>query len=306
MNGVSRRSLLLGAATAAPMAVSRGALAGETEPVKPLADAVGMLFDSTRCIGCQACVVACAEVNGLAPDTGMSGGIWQMPLDLSSHTRNIIKLFDDGEGTTAFVKRQCMHCVEPACVAACPFDALHKAALGVVEWNPSACIGCRYCELACPFDVPKFEWDHFNPKIVKCEFCTEQRLSHGQEPGCTSVCPTAAVIFGKREALLADAHQRLETTPGVYAENRVYGETEAGGTQVLYLSHVPFAELGLPTLSADARPGRELRFQELIYRWLLLPFTILAIITAIIRRRWSRHEAEVKEIDAKEGLEEQL
>jgi Fe-S-cluster-containing dehydrogenase component len=306
MTDVSRRTLLLGVAAAAPLVASRNALAGGTEPVKPRADAVGMLFDSTLCIGCQACVVACADVNGLAPDTGMSGGIWQMPLDLSSHTRNIIKMYDDGEGTTAFVKRQCMHCVEPACVAACPFEALHKGPLGVVEWNPSACIGCRYCEVACPFDVPKFEWDHFNPKIVKCEFCTEQRLSRGQDPACTSVCPTAAVIFGTRENLLADAHQRLEANPGVYTESRVYGEREAGGTQVLYLSHVPFADLGLPTLAADARPGHELRFQDAIYRWLLLPFTVLVVITTIIRRRWRGHEAEVKELEAKEGLKEQL
>lgn len=305
MTALSRRSLLLGAGVVAPLAVSRDAFGAEA-PAEAPSDAVAMLFDTTRCIGCQACVVACAEVNGLSPDTRLSGGIWQMPIDLNSHTKNVIKLYDDGAGETSFVKRQCMHCVDPACVAACPFEALHKGPQGVVGWNPSACIGCRYCEVACPFEVPKFEWDHFNPKIVKCEFCRDQRLAKGLEPACTTVCPVEAVVFGTRVGLLADAHARLAEKPEAYSEQRVYGETEAGGTQVLYLSHVPFAKLGLPTLAPDARPGHEMRFQALLYKWLLLPITLYALITVVIRRRWRKHDEDVKELETKEGLKEQL
>lgn len=307
MTQLTRRELLTGGAAGAVVAtLPANAQASDSGPVEAPHDAIAMLYDTTRCIGCQACVSACAETNGLKPDIRLSGGVWQMPLDLNSQTKNIIKLYSDGEGQTSFVKRQCMHCLEPACVAGCPFGALKKTDKGVVSWTASACIGCRFCEVSCPFDVPKFEWDHFNPKIVKCEFCREQRLSKGQEPACTSACPTAAVVFGTREDLLADAHARLKTQPTAYAEGRVYGEHDAGGTQVLYLSHVPFAKLGLPTLSPDDRPGRTLHYQTLLYKWLLFPLALYALLAAIIRKRWRAHDQEVRALEAEEGLKEQL
>jgi len=308
VSAVTRRELLRSIGTGAPLAIpfiAADARASE-ETVSPAPDAVAMLYDTTLCIGCKACVVACAETNGLKPDTVLSGGLWQMPLDLNPHTKNIIKLCEGGNGETSFVKRQCMHCLDPACVAGCPFGALQKGNRGVVTWNPSACIGCRYCEVSCPFEVPKFEWDAFNPKVVKCEFCHEQRLDKGQEPACTDVCPTDAVIFGSRVDLLRDAHARLQKRPGDYAEKRVYGEFDAGGTQVLYLSHLPFANIGLPALSPDQRPGREMRFQVLLYKWLLLPFAIYALLMRVIRRRWREHDAEVTELEKQHGLKEQL
>jgi formate dehydrogenase beta subunit len=303
---VSRRELLRGGAMGAAVSTLASEARASAERVEAPRDAVAMLYDTTKCIGCQACVSACAEVNGLKPDTRMSGGVWQMPLDLNSQTKNIIKLFDDGRGQSSYVKKQCMHCLDPACVAGCPFEALKKSDRGVVSWTASACIGCRYCEVACPFDVPKFEWDHFNPKIVKCEFCREERLDKGQEPACTSSCPTGAVIFGTRERLLDQAHARLKTHPASYVEKRVYGENEAGGTQVLYLSHVPFEKLGLPALDADDRPGKQLRFQVLLYKWLLFPFALYALIAAVIRKRWRAHEEEVREIEAEGGPRDQL
>ena len=309
MSALTRRELLRGLGAGAPLAVSataEDAQASAMDTVQPAKNAVAMLFDTTRCIGCQACVAACAEANGLVPDTLLSGGLHQTPLDLNSHTKNIIKLYQDPDGTSSFVKRQCMHCLDPACVAGCPFGALKKGDRGVVTWNASQCIGCRYCEVACPFEVPKFEWDMFNPKIVKCEFCREQRLDQGQEPACTAACPTDAVVFGLRSDLLADAHARIAQKPNTYAEGRVYGETEAGGTQVLYLSHMPFEKLGLPTLSPEARPGRELRFQMIVYKWLLFPLTLFALIAGVIRRRWRDHDEEVKALETKEGLKEQL
>lgn len=302
---VSRRSLLRGAVLSAPLAALPRDAGASEEHEGPVPDAVGLLYDATRCIGCQACVVACADTNGLEPDTRLSGGIWQMPLDLSSRTKNVIKLFDDGQGETSFVKRQCMHCVDPSCVAACPFEALHKTEKGIVAWNGSACIGCRYCEVACPFEIPKFEWDRQNPKIVKCELCKDQRLAKGEEPACTAVCPTDAVVFGPRKDLLSDAHRRIDEKPERYFERRVYGEHEAGGTQVLYLAHVPFERLGLPKLAPDARPARELRFQKMLYRWLLFPMVLYGMIAMVVKRRWREHDREVKELEA-EGLKEQL
>src|SRR5215212_4598096 len=144
-------------------------------PAHPVAsaDAIAMLYDATVCIGCKACVAACTTANGLIPDTTLSGGLWQMPTDLNSQTKNIIMLFKDGK-QQSFMKRQCMHCIDPACVSGCPFGALKKGAKGVVAWEASRCIGCRYCEISCPFDVPRFEWTKFNPKIVKCEFCAHR------------------------------------------------------------------------------------------------------------------------------------
>ena len=181
-------------------------------------------------------MVACAEANELPRDVSLDG-LHQAPEDLNAFTKNIIKLYKPTDSSPdSFVKQQCMHCLDPACVAACPFKALWKNdGNGVVDWEPSRCIGCRYCEIACPYHVPKFEWDRINPKIVKCELC-RPRLAKGYEPACTSVCPTHAVIFGSREGLLTTAMDRIAQSPDKYFENRVYGEHEAGGTQVLYLS----------------------------------------------------------------------
>ena len=195
----------------------------------------------------------------------------------NAFTKNIIKLYKpDEHGPDSYVKQQCMHCLEPACVAACPFQALSKNdENGVVAWEPSRCIGCRYCEVACAYHVPKFEWNAFNPKIVKCEFC-RPRLAKGYEPACTSVCPTHAVVFGFRENLLIQAKKRIEETPGKYFENRVYGEHEAGGTQVLYLSHVPFVDIGLPELGNEPVPAR-LKWQKRIYKFLAFPLLLYVI-----------------------------
>ena len=134
------------------------------ERVEPRADAVGMLYDTTRCIGCKACVTACSEANGLAPDTGESGGLYQAPDSLSAHTKNIIKVYEGANGEWSYMKQQCMHCVDPTCVTACPLSALYKDDLGIVSWNGKTCLGCRCCQIACPYNIPKFEWADVNPK----------------------------------------------------------------------------------------------------------------------------------------------
>jgi len=294
-----------GASTVA--AVSR---AGATEhPAQPVAppDAVGMLYDSTICTGCKACMPACNEANGLPADTALSGGLWAMPLDLNEKTKNIIKLYQDPRGTGhAFVKRQCMHCLDPACVTGCPFQALEKNTWGAVTWEASRCIGCRYCEVACPFDVPRFEWSRWNPKIVKCEFCFDQRLTKNREPACTAVCPTGAVIFGKRVDLLARAKERIAAAPGRYFEERVYGEHEAGGTQVLYLSGVPFEKLGLPRLGPTSLGHYATRVTSVLYKWLAGPIVLAGVLGMAIKRNWDRHEAERPERERRTGLKDQL
>jgi Fe-S-cluster-containing dehydrogenase component len=271
----------------------------------PLPGAVAMLYDTSICTGCKACVSACAEANGLVPDTRLDG-LHQSPLDLNAFTKNIIKLYDPVSGPHSYVKQQCMHCLEPACVSACPFEALFKRGDdGIVAWEPTKCIGCRYCEVACPYHVPKFEWAAQNPAIVKCEFC-QHRLAVGEEPACTAVCPTKAVVYGPRSVLLDAAKERIKDTPGRYFENRVYGEHEAGGTQVLYLSHVPFESIGLPTLSADERPGRYLFWQSQIYKFFALPAFLYAFAVKRMRQNFVEHQRELRDEHRQSGVDPQL
>jgi hypothetical protein len=148
--------------------------------------------------------------------------------------------------------------------------------------------------MACPFGVPKFEWTKaLAPKIVKCEFCID-RLKAGQEPACTATCPREAVIFGKRDELLREAHRRIEENPDFYI-NRVYGETEAGGTQVLYLSHVPFEKLGLPNFGDTPVPETARTIQHGVYRGFIAPVALYGLLAAVMMRHRKKEEASSEE-----------
>jgi formate dehydrogenase iron-sulfur subunit len=155
----------------------------------------------------------------------------------------------NGQQHKVFVKRQCMHCVHPACVSACPVGALQKTDSGAVTYDCTRCIGCRYCMVACPFGVPKFEWDQALPKIQKCTLCAD-RQEIGLAPACAAACPTGALLFGDRDELIAEAEARLKAEPERYYQH-IYGKDEIGGTSWLYLSSVPFAKLGFPALEAE-------------------------------------------------------
>ncbi|MCA9951911.1 MAG: 4Fe-4S binding protein, partial [Anaerolineales bacterium] len=142
---------------------------------------------------------------------------------------------------------------DPSCVSACTVGALQKSDSGIVTYDEDRCIGCRYCMYACPFEVPNFEWDIQMPLIVKCDMCVS-RLGAGEgEPACAATCPTDAIMFGPKESMLAQAHQRIEANPGKYVDH-VYGETENGGTATFYVSPVPFEELGFPA-SGETSPA---------------------------------------------------
>lgn len=204
--------------------------------------ATSVLVDLTQCIGCGSCTVACKLWNSLgysdeAPATG------ERPVADQSNwtTLTHVKAVKDGGSVKRFVKKQCMHCEDPACVSACFAKALQKTAKGPVVYRPDLCVGCRYCMLACPFDVPKYEWSRAVPSLSKCQMCPS-RLEKGENPACASVCPTGALQAGKREDLLALARKKIAT--GRYVDH-IYGEKEAGGTRWLYLSDVPFATIGL-------------------------------------------------------------
>ncbi|HTM23774.1 MAG TPA: hydrogenase 2 operon protein HybA [Vicinamibacterales bacterium] len=258
-------------------------------PLAAPADAVGLLYDTTKCIGCKACVVACREANGLEPDTSWSGGLYQAPLDLNEKTKTVIKLYDDGEHRS-FVKAQCMHCIDPACASACMLGAFKKREFGIVTYDVNYCIGCRYCEVACPYGVPKFQWSKAAPKMVKCELCNH-RLAQGKVPACAEVCPRQAVIFGKRDELLAEAKRRIAENPGKYVQ-KVYGETDGGGTQCLYVSHVPFEQIGLPALSEQSTPTLQRTIQHSIYRGFAAPVALYGLLGMVMLRNRKSGEGQ--------------
>jgi Fe-S-cluster-containing dehydrogenase component len=138
-----------------------------------------------------------------------------------------------------------MHCGQPGCVAACIVKAMKKQEEGPVTWDTN-CMGCRYCMVSCPFDIPKFEYNSWNPKIQKCNLCWEQRLIRGEIPACVEACPTEALLFGNKRELVAEARRRIYMNPKKYV-NYIYGENDVGGTSWIYLSAVPFEQIGFKT-----------------------------------------------------------
>ncbi len=245
-----------------------------------------MLIDLTRCIGCRGCQAACKQWHDMPAETTHNLGSYQNPQQTSSKTLTMVtfnEVVRDGNLQWVFAKRQCMHCEHPACVSACTVGALQKTADGPVVYESGKCIGCRYCQYACPFDIPAFEWDQTLGLIRKCEFCVD-REAEGLEPACVKACPTGALQLGEREALLAEAHQRIAAEPKHYV-NHIYGEKEVGGTSVLYLSGVPFASLGFPVLG-DEPPTA---YTEAVMRQTpVIAVTVAAAASAlywIIRRR---------------------
>lgn len=289
----NRRSFLKGCAAAAAMtAVPVTALARERKTAS--ANAIGLLYDATKCIGCKSCSVACKEANGLPADaTEFGGGLYDAPTSLNERTKSVIQLVRD-EGQSAFVKKQCMHCVDPACVTACMLGALTKDNVtGVVSWDGKTCIGCRYCQQGCPFNVVKFEWSKSLPKIVKCELCKD-RLAKGQQPACAEVCPRGAIQYGKRADLLDEAHKRITAKPNLYV-NKVYGETDLGGTQMLYLSHVEFEKLGFRFTDKDSVPNMQQTIQHGIYQGFAAPVALYALLGAVVFRNRKNIESKEEE-----------
>lgn len=193
-----------------------------------------ILTDTTKCIGCNECVIACKKTNHLAADAPRK---WDADDGLSA--RNWTSIIQGPKHS--FVRKQCRHCEEPACVSACPVGALTRSSTGAVVYDDTKCMGCRYCMMACPFGIPRYDWDHAVPYVRKCILCND-RLEAGRQPACTEACPTKATIFGDRDHLLAEAHHRIAESNGALID-KVWGEQDAGGTSVLYMSNVDLSLL---------------------------------------------------------------
>lgn len=210
----------------------------------------GVLFDATRCIGCRSCEAGCNKVNGLpAPEQPFDDlSVLEKRRRTDAKTYTVVNRYDNipGAAGPVFRKNQCNHCLEPACASACFVAAFDKTSQGAVTWNEAVCVGCRYCMIACPFEIPTYEYNEpWTPRIMKCTMCYPQIMSGALKvPGCVGSCPTEALVYGRRTDLIKVARERMRAFPGKYIDH-IYGEHEMGGTSWLYISGVPFKEIGL-------------------------------------------------------------
>ncbi|MEW5729827.1 MAG: hydrogenase 2 operon protein HybA [Pseudomonadota bacterium] len=322
---INRRDFLRGAAGGTAAVAACATLAptpAEARGNLPVPEnAVGLLYDSTLCIGCKACMSGCKEANGLPLEDTVGEGLWDTPLELSGKTYTVIKVYqhgtmehkDQAENGFAHLKRQCLHCADPSCVSACPVNAMTKdGPLGIVEYDKDACIGCRYCVAACPFGVPQFQYDTATPEIAKCQLC-KHLIAEGKIPACAQVCPTGATLFGTYKALDEEIARRKAMKPGeMHAFPRrtvdsgdvhekaapryvdhVYGQKEVGGTQVRYLSGVAFDKLGLPTeLPERSYSSVSETLQHTLYGYLAAPAVVLGGLVYAAYRGSQGHDDE--------------
>jgi formate dehydrogenase iron-sulfur subunit len=253
-----------------------------------LAEGMGMgkalLIDTTLCIGCDSCVEACKEANGLPPkvDDRLTAYTWTT---LSQH------------GDDVYCRHLCMHCVHPTCVSVCPVGALEKTPEGPVIYHEDRCIGCRYCMVACPFNIPKYEWDKTLPRVQKCIMC-DSRLARGESTACAEACPTGATMFGEREQLLEEGRRRLRERPDAYVGG-IYGEKEAGGTGVLFMSSVDIGQLGFPEdLTSEPLPALTWRALSKIPDIVSVGGLFLFGLWWVINRRMEAQRVELQAVQA--------
>ncbi|MDP6515714.1 MAG: hydrogenase 2 operon protein HybA [Alphaproteobacteria bacterium] len=304
---LSRRNFLKGAAAAGCASVAAVGGAEDAEARDNLAlppGALGLLFDSTLCTGCRACVTACKTANFRPLDGPADKPYLDETKALSPKALNVIQMYADGTVEVkdretdgfAFIKHSCMHCVDPCCVSVCPVTALEKDPMtGIVSYDKDACIGCRYCVASCPYRIPRFDYDKPFPEIHKCELC-RHLLPEGKFSACADACPTGATLFGPVVKLHEEITRRKALEPGEMTRfprrstetgdksgekpaatyiDHVYGEVEGGGTQMLMMSGVPFEKLGLPTLPERSYAAVSETLQHTLYKGLFAPALVL-------------------------------
>jgi formate dehydrogenase beta subunit len=298
---LSRRGFfkVMGATGAGLAASGRSAQAWQSRAPE---DPYGCLVDLTRCIGCRKCEQACQRVNGL-PEPEPS---FEDLTVLDRKRRPDEKIFtvvnryysgkidDRDQLIPTFVKIQCMHCQDPACASACIVGALTKKENGTVHYDAGKCIGCRYCMVACPFEIPAYEYhDPIMPRVMKCTFCYERVAGEGKLPGCAQICPVEAITFGKRSTLLDLAHKRIEDNPGRYI-NHVYGEKEVGGTSWMYLSDQPFEDLGFIQVPEKPLPQLAETIQHSLFSYLWSPIVLFGMLSGVM---WGFRNKGDRDID---------
>ncbi|OPY16578.1 MAG: Formate dehydrogenase, nitrate-inducible, iron-sulfur subunit [Syntrophus sp. PtaB.Bin075] len=202
------------------------------------------LIDVAKCTGCRGCQLACKQWNSQPARQTENSGSYQNPPDLQWNTWTLIRFKEieaskpakgeqPGDVKWLFRKDGCMHCTDAACVKVCPSGALHYTPYGSVDIDQSKCIGCKECVSACPFNIPRY--DRGTDKVYKCTLCTD-RIAADMIPACAKACPTGAIKFGDRDAMLKIAAKRVEELKEQgHKDASVYGEKFVGGTHVMYV-----------------------------------------------------------------------
>jgi formate dehydrogenase iron-sulfur subunit len=302
---LSRRNFfkIMGGAGASLATITGNSHAGESAETF---DSFGCLVDITRCIGCRKCEVACNAHNKLPHQDFNDMTVlddyrrpdWEKYTVINRHHGYPVD--DVDHNVHIYVKEQCRHCVKPSCASACVVGALTKKKNGPVVYDEKKCIGCRYCMVACPFQIPAYE-DHnpVTPRVIKCTFCYD-RIEQGKMPACATICPTQAMIFGKRDALLSIAKKRLKNNPGKYIDH-IYGEYEVGGTSWLYLSPVEFSFF--PELGNKPPPKLTEMILSGVFGYAAAPTSLFAILGAISWINNRKRSITLNEVSGREGEE---
>ncbi|MBN1356963.1 4Fe-4S dicluster domain-containing protein [bacterium] len=284
---VNRRQFIRNAAIAgAGSTVGMVAVRAGEDAIQPSPDAMGVLTDLTQCIGCRKCEWACNQEpsNDFRENKPMSAfedqSVFQTHRRHSSDSLTVVNRFEGSDGKPVYVKSQCMHCVDPACLSACLVTAFKKEANGAVSYDSWRCMGCRYCLVACPFQVPSYEYlDPLTPRVRKCTLCFRERTSRGSVPACVEICPVQCMTYGKRSDLIRMARARIANYPDRYISH-IYGEHEMGGTSWMYLSGEPFENLGFQTLPDEAPPRLVEGIQHSIFRYFISPILLFGLLSA--------------------------
>lgn len=243
---------------------------------------MAILTDVTSCTGCEKCVVACQQANHLPAEKPWR---WVKHIDDLSSARWTTIHAVPKDHTTRYVRRQCRHCLDPECVSVCIVGALKKTPEGPVTYNRDICIGCRYCLIACPWEIPRYSWEDTVPYVQKCDFCYE-RVVDGGVPACVEACPNQTTIFGDRDELLAEAHRRIAAEPEKYVQ-KVWGEKELGGTSVLYISDVDLnlTDLEVGISSEEPMPHRTTKILHKMPTAFVGMAALMGGVHWVIRRR---------------------
>ncbi len=264
-------------------------------------DRIGILVDTAECVGCRNCEWACRTAHDLPTDdldSYSNKDVFKEFRRPDSKSLTVVNEFENEKNhlLPVHVKVQCMHCERPACVSACIVGAFTKLEDGSVVWDDDKCIGCRYCMVACQFQIPTFDYDRaIDPHIRKCDLCYERRKT-GQLPACVSICPNEALVFGKRSEILKLAKDRIRRKPDVYVKH-IYGEYEIGGTSWMYIASKDFEELKMPHLGNSPAPGTSESIQHGIFAYFVPPVTLYALLGLIMWVTKRNKTNESKEIN---------
>ena len=283
---INRRDFLKWTAAASGTClVGKTGEAGASSKAELNPDRLGMLTDTTKCIGCRSCEWACKKSNELPNqpfDSFRDASVFEAHRRPDAASYTVVNRHEDSKGAdgNSFVKVQCMHCDHPGCVSACLVGAFTKEENGAVIYDAWKCMGCRYCMVACPFQVPAYEYfNALTPQVRKCTLCYHRITKDGGQPACAQICPQEAILFGKRSELLEVAHKRIAAAPDLY-EDHVYGEHEVGGTCWLYLTSAPATELGLLELGTESVPHVNETIQHAIFKHFIPPLTLYGVLGA--------------------------